>query len=823
MKKTFWHQMILLIAVLGFAESATAVPAPRKITTAVQPDGTVLNIWLKGDEFFHYALSTDGYVLMPDNNGFYTYAVQDSTGKLKAGGRVAMDEIKRSASDKLFLKNIKPGMSFSDTQLSNAIRKRAQNAAAVKSMLRSASTIAPGLISDYPTIGSPKSLVILANFSDSAFKIANTATVFSNMLNQEGYKDDLHVGSSRDYYKYNSNGVFTPEFVVVGPVTLPKTLAYYGQNDSDDNDTHPAQMVYDACMLAAASVDFSNFDYDNDGYVDNVYVFYAGKGEADGGGANTIWPHSWALSGEGLTLKLNGKNIQAYACSAELSGSGARTGIGTFTHEYGHILGLTDMYDVDYDSYNGEGFDIGEWSLMAYGSYNGNGCVPPCLTLLERKLLGWATPSELSYSASVNLPDLGSTNQGFIINTNNSGEYFLLENRQQTGNPWDAYLPYHGMLIYHIDMRDDVTTSINYYGTTKTWTYANLWSNNMVNAIANHQCADIEEADNSRSSVSTNIKGDPFPGLTNIKSFTNETTPSMTTWSGMSLNKPITAVLENSGVISFDFMGGSNFTSPPVSLPAKDVRPFRFTADWTSVKNATGYYIDVYTQEIVLNDTVKTYISGYENLLVKDTFLVINVPKDLTTYFYRVRATNNFSTTPNSDVASIFTTDGTPVALPATDINNFGFTANWKAEDWAEGYYIDIYTMETTTEDSSSIKYIDGYENVYTTSNALTIIDLDDQTAYYYRVRSTTGTIDTKNSNVISLTTPKASAIQAYVKNRTIYLKGMDREASVRIFDPMGIVCYTSNTNTISVKKPGIYLIETTFDGERQIIKILVQ
>ena len=821
MKKTFWHRIILLILVLGFAESATAVPAPRKITTAVQPDGTVLNIWLKGDEFFHYALSTDGYVLMPDNNGFYTYAVQDSTGKLRAGSRIAVDEIKRSASDKLFLKSIKPGMSFSEIQLGTAIRKRVQKASVKKNLLRSASAAKSGLISDYPTTGSPRSLVILANFSDVSFNSANTQSVFSNMLNQEGYNQGLHVGSSRDYYKYNSMGAFTPEFVVVGPVTLPQEMSYYGKNDSNDEDSHPAQMVYDACKLAAASVDFSTFDYDNDGYVDNVYVFYAGRGEADGGGANTIWPHSWALSGEGLTLQLNGKKIEAYACSAELNSSGTKTGIGTFTHEYGHILGLPDMYDVDYDSYNGEGFDIGEWSLMAYGSYNGNGCVPPCLTLLERKLLGWATPAELVNATSITLPDLGSTNQGIIINTNNTGEYFLLENRQKTANPWDAYIPYHGMLIYHIDMRDDVTTSINYNGNINIWTYADLWKNNMVNAIASHQCADIEESDNIQSLASTT--GDPFPGLKNIKSFTDITIPSITTWSGMGLNKPITLISENNGEISFNFMEGGVFKTPPVSLPAKDIRPFQFTVSWKPVKNATGYYLDVYTQAVELNDTVKTYVSGYNNLFVKDTFLIVNVPKDLTTYYYRVRGTNNFSITPGSEVVSLVTTDGTPVALPATNIGNFGFTANWKAEDWAEGCYLDVYKTDTTAEDSLVISYVDGYENKYMTSNSVTLNELDDQTTYYYRIRLTTGTIETQNSNVIGLITSKASAILAYVKNRTIYLKGTDRGATVRVFDPTGIVCYTSNTNVISVKKPGIYLIETTFDGKRQIIKLLVQ
>jgi len=832
MKTLFWHQFTLILVFFGYSLYTLAIPAPRVLTTISQPDGSKISVWLKGDEYFHFAQSTDGYILLRNNRDFFTYAVKDSAGNLKPGTIIARNEDKRSLTDKLFLKSIQPELKFSETQINNALDKRVQRFSTQQQSLRSAMATGAGLINNYPTTGNPKSLVILVNFSDSVFKTPNPASTFSNMLNTVNYNEGFHVGSSRDYYKYNSGGRFVPDFVVVGPVNLPKPMSYYGGNDANGDDSHPAEMARDACQLAASMVDFSQFDYDNNNVVDNVYIFFAGKGEADGGVSNTIWPHSWGISGEGLSLTLNGKKIDAYACSAELKGNGKRSGIGTFTHEYGHILGLTDMYDTDYEKYNGATFDLGEWSLMAYGAYNGSGCVPPCLTLLERKLLGWASPTEINSVNSVNLTDLGSTNKGFVINTDNVGEYFLLENRQPSLNPWDAYIPYHGMLIYHIDMRTDASITISDRGTTKTVTFANLWEMNMVNAVASHPCADIEEADDIRASYNssnylTSLKGDPFPGYYGITSIKDETLPSMKTWNGVKLNKPLTNIVEDNAVISFDIRGGNTFNFPSKSLLALDVNPFRFTARWTRVKNATGYYLDVYKQETIAGKSVKTAITGYQNLLVKDTIQVVRVPKDKATYLYQVRATNNYTTTLNSDLMSVLTPDATPTALPASTIEPFSFTANWSSKKWATGYYLDVFTTDTVAG-KVIISYLDGYQNKYLVDSTLYINELNDQSTYYYRIRASSSFSNvvyatSDNSNLIRLTTPKASAILPFVKNQSIYLMGMDPGASVRIFDPMGILRYTATTNCIPVKEKGIYLVETFFDGKRKIIKILVK
>ena len=337
MRRCFWKQILLITTLLTSVQGGYSVPAPRGLVSLTQPDGKKLSAYLKGDEFFHYAVSPDGYILLSNSDGYYTYAVHDSAGNLKSGLVKAANETARSTEEQTFLKTIKPGMSFSGRQQQQSTAKRIERAIQRETRLRSATTSADGLINEYPTTGTVRSLVILVNFSDVSFTTANPQTEFENMLNKQGYKKRTHIGSVRDYYLSNSDSLFTPEFDVVGPVTLSNPMAYYGANDSEGNDVHPAKMVKDACQLVSSSVDFSKYDADKDGYVDNVYIFYAGKGEADGGSANTIWPHSWSLSGEGLSLALNGKSIEDYACSAELDGSNVLTGIGTFTHVVQHI------------------------------------------------------------------------------------------------------------------------------------------------------------------------------------------------------------------------------------------------------------------------------------------------------------------------------------------------------------------------------------------------------------------------------------------------------------------------------------------------------
>lgn len=397
----------------------------------------------------------------------------------------------------------------------------------------------------------PRGLLILVNFADVQFREANTQAEMSEMLNGENYTYGKAYGSARQYFRDQSNGAYDPQFDVVGPVTLPENMAYYGENRVDDNgnsqgDAMAGDMVLHACSLACEipGVDFSLYDNDNDGVLDFVYVIYAGYNEAEGGSANTIWPASWdifsaAWSGctslNGYTLwedqtpiMFGGKMLYKFAFSSELRGrsGGKRAGIGTFCHEFSHVLGLPDYYDTSYGTNYSNQLTPGAWSLMDAGSYNKDGEVPPSYSIYDKWFMGWATPTLLNEKQHVTLsPD---SLAGYYINekgttgtpTSTTTTYYL-ENRQQTG--WDQGLPGHGLLVWQVKYKQD------------SWIYDNL--NNKANSprltIINAKSGRVQ---------SIGGADDPFPGTANVDHFAPFP------------HYPLTHISESNGVVDFDFM-----------------------------------------------------------------------------------------------------------------------------------------------------------------------------------------------------------------------------------------------------------------------------
>lgn len=331
--------------------------------------------------------------------------------------------------------------------------------------------------------GNKKAIMILVNYSDKAFNSSHNNALYQKIANQPNYKEGDFKGSMADYFKAQSRDLFTLSFDIVGPVTVSKTMAYYGKNDSEGNDQHPGEMVVEAVNLAKEQIsDWTPYDWDDDGYVDQVYVVYAGKGEADGGAANTIWPHAYDLTsskqyGDGSGPVTVGTNLKvnSYACGPELDGaSGDIAGIGTMCHEYSHCLGYPDFYDIDYSG--GQG--MGAWDLMDQGSYNGGGYQPAGYTSYERWFAGWGDPIELKdQDVEVrNLKSMQNNGDYYIIyNDKNENEYYLLENRQKEG--WDASLPMAGLLILHCDYD------------------ASVWEQNGPNDDPNHQRMTVVPAD----------------------------------------------------------------------------------------------------------------------------------------------------------------------------------------------------------------------------------------------------------------------------------------------------------------------------------------
>jgi M6 family metalloprotease-like protein len=514
-----------------------AVPASPDPITITQADGSVLSVKLQGDEFYHCQTTLDGYLLTPDANGILNYAQQDSLGNIVSTNVKAHDIEKRSAEELLLLQGLNKNINFSN----RSMKSRVQRAPSAVSASSSATS------TGYPLTGSPKALIILVNFSDLAFVTASPNTAYTNLLNQAGYSDNGGTGSAADYFRDNSMGVLTPQFDVVGPVTLPKTMAYYGTNDAQGLDLYPQQMVIDACTAAHNSgVNFSQYDTDHNGVVDNVFIYYAGHNEAEGGGVTTIWPHKWNLPNHATVF--NGVAVYNYACTSELRSSTGTNmcGIGTFCHEFGHVLGLPDYYATNSATHH----TLSSWNIMDYGPYLNSGRTPPAYSGYDRFFLNWLVPTEIKDAGNYSLNALNTSNNAYLITQNgnsnlignnpNPVEFFTLENRQNTG--WDSFLPGHGMLLTHI-----------YYNSS-------TWIANTVNNDPLAMGVDIIEADGLANS--TTLSGDAFPGTANV-TFYNPLLRA-----GTDIGKPITEIVETNGVISFKLKGGLATLDPLTTASA---------------------------------------------------------------------------------------------------------------------------------------------------------------------------------------------------------------------------------------------------------------
>lgn len=621
---------------------AMAKPAKRDVRTVVQPDGTFIKIKVLGDEFLHFTTTEDGILLYEDENGFFQLgAVADDGAVVSAGV---------SANDRSRIKSI--GVELTDDVIDDIVSKRQKNVHSSKR--RSVAQSGLGLYSNkYPVIGNTKGLVILVEYSDVKFKSTYDAkSYFNNMINGENFTDYGGTGSALQYFINQSGGKFSPEFDIYGPVTLPNTQAFYGKNDRYGNDENPHLMVTHAIDILDPYVDFSQYDTDGDGYVDNVYIFYAGQGEADMGGSNTVWPHSWELSETGTTKRVDGVTVDRYACSNEWSDK-TPDGVGTFVHEFSHVMGLPDLYHTE--SSNAD-YTPGAYSVMCYGSYNNDSRTPPNYGAYEKNAMRWYEPIMLNDALSVTLHNIDSGEFG-LMPTEKTNEFFLFENRQQEG--WDAYIPGHGMLIWHIDYNQSV------------------YVNNVVNNNKNHQYVDIVEANN-RPGYRYE-EGYTFPGTSNNTSFTAETTPAFKSWANKAIDYPITDIAENDGVITFNVAGGAE----TLGTPAPKVVGYSeydgyFIASWDAVEGAVDYLISVYGGTSDISGEIST---GFNNS---------TLPAG-----WSASVTDWYTTTSNYGASSPsykFSKDGQTLTTEETDgdINKIEF---WSKGQSSDGTYLVIEGM----------------------------------------------------------------------------------------------------------------------------------
>lgn len=638
------HSLFVLLCIAAMAHAVPASPVPFEYT---MPDGTVVMAVLHGDEYHSY--------------------ITDLEGNLLEGTIPTQEEYM-------------------------AIRR--------KSPIQHAAQAG----GNFPLKGSPKSVAILLNFQDKKFQY--TREDFVNLLNQSGYSVNGATGSCRDYFIACSDSLFTPQFDVWGPYTVRGNMKDYGAPKGGQHDTDPGAAFIEACQLAAeAGVDFAQYDTDNDGIIDNVFFYYAGNNQAEGAPDYTIWPHQSNL--QYRNIKLNGKLLASYACTSELRGANSNTmcPIGTFCHEFGHVLGLPDMYDTS----DGGGYTVGGWDIMANGNYNNNGRTPPSYSGYERFYLGWRKPVQLINPNEYTLTPLATGGEIYLLadgehnlspRSPSPNEFFMIEYRDRTGwdQPADA-LPGTGILVWHIDY------------SAQAWAANNL---NNEKPLRYH----LEEAGGNRNYSSAT---DPYPGSTNITAFT----PKLHDGTVLS-TQPIYDIKAGNGLASFIYISrgeqhlhaypaeaeiettigangkpeqweayaihltgeqlGSNETFT-LTVPSKN--QFKMTFDPALRNNRTS---TKWMRTLTLSNAVSE-----EGKLDTTLYINFNPQKqncEVETASLSIQSDSNRLNIVLNGFAPRHTYVSTPVLKAATDITPYSFTANWKAVEDVEEYYITVFQSE---------------------------------------------------------------------------------------------------------------------------------
>ncbi len=545
----------LFALLTAFATDTQAVPAYPKPIKVKQADGTTLTIRVYGDERFHYTTTSDGYNVVHRNGNYYYARMQG--GSLASTGIVAKDPMQRTAADRAILNSVTTGVPYAALATAQAQAAAAQTGfgASFNPLDEQNGTQAKQLRAATNSGEEFHSLVILVQFADAAFTVSNPQQAFDRLLNEEGYTDNNATGSARDYYTENSNGQFNPHFDVVGPFTLSGNQTSYTDRE--------AWFIIESCNLAAENgVDFSQ--YVDNGILRDVFIFFAGYNQAEAGGSY-LWPARMFYSDPSIDFGTwGGGRLLAAAYTSELKGSSGATmtGIGTFCHEFGHILGWPDFYDTDYTQ-NGTGFNLDIFSLMAAGSYVNGGKTPPALNAFERYMVGWATPVEITEPGSYTLEPVYDGN-GFRINTTNDGEYFILEYRNGAINRWDNFLQIgntggadvgyqaigsgSGMLIYHVDQSDNRVGS---YRAKDLWEL----NANMVNSFGDHECMRLFMASpvERTNAILRDFGKMFFPGDDNISNLTAQEAPYFVGWNGFSTGFELHNITQNGTAnITFD-------------------------------------------------------------------------------------------------------------------------------------------------------------------------------------------------------------------------------------------------------------------------------
>ncbi len=491
--------MLTGIFVNGQKSFVSVSPYPVNV---YQPDGSRLIIYGVGDEFNHFSVTEDGFTVLKNEDGFYEFAHVGKFGNLNSSGFRARNIPERNDLDRLFLQSIPKYLSGESTSILpkySVTEEVPQNA--------------------FPSEGTQKVLMLLIEYPD--LESTYSESEFDGLMNESNYNGN---GSFKDYYFQASDGDLSLNVDVFGWYVSQEDYFYYG----DDNESDRARILVGEAVDAAeaAGVDFSIYDNDGDGEVDNLIIVHSGPGAEEGSRTEYIWSHSWSLSFR--AREYDGVVINSYVIQPETRSYGM-VGIGVFCHEFGHALGLPDLYDTD--AGNGDSEGLGNWCLMAGGGWLNNERTPAMLSAWAREDLGWISPTVINAEGNYSLLPTGASTDCYKMLTPNSNEYFLLENRYKTG--FDAYLPGSGLAIYHVN-----TSKLDHGD----------------NDDENNKLADFEEADGDNdldNEVNRGDAGDVFPGSSNNPNFSDITNPNAQTYDSKLTGIDIQNIVLDGSVIRF--------------------------------------------------------------------------------------------------------------------------------------------------------------------------------------------------------------------------------------------------------------------------------
>jgi M6 family metalloprotease-like protein len=536
--KSFIQYSAFSILLFTIQANIFAVPAYPNLITFTQPNGDTLMVRILGDERIHWHESLDGYTLLFNQDGFLTYAQLDENGNIQPSGFIASNVVLRNIVTNSFLRTIEKNLFYSDVQKQIILK------------IWEIEDNTP-MRGDRAVTGTYKTLCAFVQFPNKAF--IKSMSQFDGLMNQLGYTLN-GTGSVRDFFKESSYDKFDLEITLCGIYTAPQNEEYYAGTPGDGTLRARELARWAAQQIAAEpTINFADYDSDNNGVVDGFHFIFAGVGQETGTCNTCIWSHKWSFS---PAVTKNGKSISVYSCSPELYTGTTLSTIGVIVHEMTHAFGAPDFYDTNYNDYGDGLYDgTGKWDVMANGSWNGSpsGNRPPHHNAYTKTQFGWVNPVVINESKTItNMPNWAENPVAYKINTGNGTEHYLLENRQKI--KFDANIPGEGLIIYHVHK------NIESAGNCINCTHPQM----MYPVCASSTTPIPGPGTASTQYGNINSAGCPFPGSSGKTSFNGTSTPRMFYWNNTVISdKPISNITQNpSGTIYFDFMGGaSSFVS----------------------------------------------------------------------------------------------------------------------------------------------------------------------------------------------------------------------------------------------------------------------